>query len=29
MIALFDHIKDTHAEDQTPGVLFFDTEAGM
>jgi len=27
-IALYDHIRDNHAEDEIPGVLFFDTVAG-
>jgi len=28
MIALSNHIKDTHAGVQIPGVIFFDTVAG-
>jgi len=27
-IGLFDHIRGTHGEDQAPGVLFFNTDAG-
>jgi len=27
-MVLYDHIRDNHAEEQIPGVLFFDSVAG-
>jgi len=28
MVGLSDHIRDTHIEDETPGIQLFDTVAG-